>query len=113
MGAGENIASNRSCFTAGVGAIARRSRLPKRFEFVASWREKVHVRHYEKIRSFKPQLQLETRGQGGQNETEQPSPAHSASLSNSITPTQASFLVHTARTNLLIMFPQNNIGLHC
>src|SRR5260370_30682298 len=47
-----------------------------------------------RVLSFKPQLRLEWRGQGGQNETEQPD--HSASLGDSITSsTRIRFSVHT------------------
>src|ERR1700687_5215012 len=47
-----------------------------------------------RVLSFKPQLRLEQRGQGGQNETEQPD--HSASLGDSITSsTWIRFSVHT------------------
>src|SRR3984957_4372656 len=47
-----------------------------------------------RILSFKPQLRLEWRGQGGQNETEQPD--HSASLGDSLTSsTRIRFSVHT------------------
>src|ERR1700730_8727047 len=46
------------------------------------------------VLSFKPYLRLEWRGQGGQNETEQPD--HSASLGDSIaSSTQIRFSVHT------------------
>jgi hypothetical protein len=48
-----------------------------------------------RVLSFRPQLQLEWRGQDGQNETEQPD--HSASLGDSITAsTQIRFSVRTA-----------------
>src|SRR5260370_12689931 len=47
-----------------------------------------------RVLSFKPQLRLEWRGQGGQNETEQPD--HSASLGDSIaSSTRIRFSVHT------------------
>jgi hypothetical protein len=47
-----------------------------------------------RVLSLKPQLQLEWRGQDGQNETEQTD--HSASLGDSVTSsTQIRFSVHT------------------
>src|ERR1700761_9404125 len=47
-----------------------------------------------RVLSLKPQLRLEWRGQGGQNETEQPD--HSASLGDSITSsTRIRFSVHS------------------
>src|ERR1700732_2779172 len=47
-----------------------------------------------RVLSFKPHLQLEWRGQDGQNETEQPN--HSASLGDSFTAsTRTRFSIHT------------------
>src|SRR6202022_3803381 len=54
-----------------------------------------------RVLSFKPQLRLEWRGQGGQNETEQPD--HSASLGDFITSsTQIRFSVHTALARAVV-----------
>src|SRR5216683_3960536 len=59
--------------------------------------QNIQLMSKHRVLSFKPQLRLEWRRQDGQNETEQPN--HSASLGDSITPSNSDevFGTHTAR----------------